>query len=101
MVKDQRFSKTFVVFSTTVLLMLFLLSGLVNLAPVYADDGKTQVDNQGTPRIQVDRDYVDYGEIPLEQIVKHRTIIKNVGDAPLVIDDCHAGIIHTKALEGC
>lgn len=101
MVKAYRFGNTLIAFSAIVLLFMFLVAGSVNPALVYADESRSSSDNQGAPRIEVDRDYVDYGEIPLEQIVKHRTIIKNVGDAPLVIEDCHAGIIHSRAIEGC
>ena len=101
MVKADRSCKTLIAFSAIVLMFLFFFVASVNPALVYADESQPRSNNQGAPRIEVDREYVDYGEIPLEQFVKHRTIIKNVGNAPLVIDDCHAGIIHSKAIEGC
>ncbi len=101
MVKADRSGKTLIAFSAIVLMFLFFFVASVNLALVYADESRPRSNNQGAPRIEVDREYVDYGEVPLEQMVKHRTIIKNVGDAPLVIEDCHAGIIHSKAIEGC
>ncbi len=96
-----RFKRIFMTVPGIILLQVLLFSGLAVIAPADADESQPQSNNQGAPRIQVDRDYIDYGAVPLEQKINHRTIIRNVGDAPLVIDDCHDGIIHTKVLEGC
>ena len=101
MLQVIRFKRIFMTVPGIVLLQVLLFSGLAVIAPADADESQPRSDNQGAPRIEVDREYVDYGEVPLEQMVKHRTVIKNVGDAPLVIEDCHAGIIHSKAIEGC
>ena len=55
------------------------------------------------PRIQVLAKSVDYGKIPVGQIVKHRFDLKNAGGAPLKITNTllPGGTIQTKALEGC
>jgi len=89
---------------SVVLVQVFLFSGWMVIAPAYAGEKDTPVNEKGTPRIQVDRDFVDYGEVPLQQMIKHRTVIKNVGDAPLKVGyNCpeHEGMIHTTVLEGC
>jgi hypothetical protein len=88
----------------TVVLAAFLFAGWVGIAPLFAAESDASAGVKGAPRIQVDRDYVDYGTIPLEQRIEHRTVIRNVGDAPLVLKNIcpeHEGMIHSKVLEGC
>lgn len=98
----SRFKRVLLVSLFGVLFQVFLLTGPGEVIPSQASDNQLLSDKQGAPRIEVDRDFVDYGTVPLEQRIEHSTIIMNVGDAPLKIENiCHNGIIHTKALEGC
>jgi len=101
---SSKVKKMLVALISVVFVQVFLFSGGIVIAPAYAGDNDTPVIEKGTPRIQVDRDFVDYGKVPLQQKINHRTIIKNVGDAPLKVGyNCpeHEGMIHTTLLEGC
>ncbi|HWU36898.1 MAG TPA: hypothetical protein VN203_04565 [Candidatus Acidoferrum sp.] len=52
--------------------------------------------NRG-PRLAVDRDLVDFGNVPFKKLVTARFHLRNVGDQPLVL----AVDPRVEAIEGC
>lgn len=98
MVQTVSSDKKFKFLVTALLLQAFLAVWVMGVSTAHAGQGQPSPDGKGAPRIQVDRDFADYGTVPIEQMVVHRTIIKNVGDAPLVLEKA---MIHTSVLEGC
>jgi hypothetical protein len=72
----------------TFLLMAFSLSA-------YAGDA--------SPKVQMERIFIDYGEIPAGKVLNPRFPFKNVGNATLEIaNQLFLGkFIQTKALKGC
>ncbi len=49
------------------------------------------------PRLAVDRDLIDFGPVPFEQIVRARFHVRNVGDEPLQL----VGSPEVVVVEGC
>lgn len=104
MVQTVGSDKKFRFLLTALLLQAFLAVWVMGVYSAHAGQSQSSPNSKGAPRIQIDRDFVDYGTVPIEQMIVHRTIIKNVGDAPLVLEkgcDEHEGMIHTSVLEGC
>ena len=50
----------------------------------------------GTPRLSVDRDEADFGEVPYGKIVQQTFLVKNTGTGPLIISD-----VRLRTQEGC
>lgn len=78
-----------------------LLVGLVALAVWQASapgsGPKVPVEVQGAPRIKVDRDEVDLGEVKLGQTVEVTFNVANVGDKPLRFAEAP----YVELVEGC
>lgn len=55
------------------------------------------------PRIRFEKTTIDYGKVPVGQIVSPRFLFKNTGHAPLLITNRFgfANFIQGKVLEGC
>lgn len=51
----------------------------------------------GSPRLQVDRDLIDFGEVPVGRMVKASFVLSNTGDQALTIS--HPPV--PEVLEGC
>lgn len=97
------FNKTLTSLLGIGVLQVLLFAGLIFVTPASGAEVNATA-GEGVPRIQIDKEFVDYGKVPIEQKVEHLTIVRNVGDAPLEITNLcheHAGMIHTKVLEGC
>jgi len=77
--------------------MILILSVLMLAAvALTACGGASSVPTQGQPRIFFYEDSVDLGTVPPGVTAHYTFHFRNVGDAPLVIEDVSA-----KALEGC
>ncbi len=51
----------------------------------------------GHPRIEVEEESFDFGRVPLNKVVSHTFLIKNVGDAPLILMEKPS----VRAVQGC
>jgi hypothetical protein len=52
---------------------------------------------QGGPRLAVDQELIDFGNLPFERMVRARFRLRNVGDQPLQL----AVNPQVEAIEGC
>lgn len=48
------------------------------------------------PRIAMEKDYLDFGKVAYDQVVRARFPFRNVGDAPLILKEASVSV-----LEGC
>lgn len=71
---------------------------LVAAALLGPDAGKrAAVEVTGQPRLKVDRQAIDLGEVPLGQVVEVAFVLTNVGDQPLQITQAP----YVEVVEGC
>ena len=62
------------------------------------DAGKrAAVEVTGQPRLKVDRQAIDLGDIPLGQVVEVAFVLTNVGDQPLQLTEAP----YVEVVEGC
>src|SRR3990172_6310584 len=59
--------------------------------------GRVAIEVSGQPRLQVDREVVDLGEVRLGQTVEVAFILANVGDQPLRVTEAP----YAEVVEGC
>lgn len=62
-----------------------------------AGGSSAPVEVQGTPRLKVDRETIDLGDVKLGQTVEARFRLTNVGDQPLRF----AEVPYIEVVEGC
>lgn len=55
------------------------------------------VEMAGQPNLVVDREQIDFGRVPVEQVVKPEFELSNTGDQPLQI----VGVPQVEVREGC
>jgi flagellar basal body-associated protein FliL len=55
------------------------------------------VETAGRPNLAVDREQIDFGKVPVEQVVKSEFELSNTGDQPLQI----LGAPQVEVREGC
>ena len=71
---------------------------LIAAALLGRDIGKrAAVEVTGQPRLKVDRQAIDLGEVPLGQVVEVAFVLTNVGDQPLQITQAP----YVEVVEGC
>jgi len=58
---------------------------------------KAAIEVTGQPRLKLDREVVDLGEIPLGKMVEVAFVLTNVGDQPLRVTDPP----YAEVVEGC
>ena len=62
------------------------------------DDGKRAVvEVTGQPSLEVDRQAIDLGDVPLGQVVEVAFVLTNVGDQPLQLTQAP----YVEVVEGC
>lgn len=85
---------------------LLLVSVLIMVAPVFASSEKCEGDlkkvavllsSVNPPRLQIDGDSIDFGQVPFNKHLEHTFRLKNSGRGPLFILETP----EVKALEGC
>jgi hypothetical protein len=59
--------------------------------------GKAAIEVTGQPRLKVDREVVDLGDVPLGRTVEAAFVLTNVGDEPLRVTDPP----YAEVVEGC
>lgn len=88
-----------------VLLLAACSSPGVSAAPTYgpppppkpAPSGQSVPAGASVPRVSVERDALDFGNVPFEKVVQANFVVKNVGTAPLRV----LGEPPLRTLEGC
>jgi hypothetical protein len=58
---------------------------------------KAEIEVQGAPRLKVDRDVIDFGDVRLGQTVTAEFTVTNVGDQPLRFSETP----YVELVEGC
>jgi hypothetical protein len=69
----------------------FFLFGRANNAPA------KPVDVAGQPNLVVDRERIDFGKVPMDQMVRAEFELSNTGDQPLQL----AGVPQVEVRDGC
>ncbi|MFQ5813668.1 MAG: hypothetical protein ACE5I2_10855 [Anaerolineae bacterium] len=64
--------------------------------PPVVDEEPAPASSEG-PRLVFDETGFDFGAVPLDAVVEHSFVYRNVGNAPLVLQDEPA----IEAVEGC
>jgi Lon protease-like protein len=59
--------------------------------------GRAAIEVSGQPRLRVDRELIDLGDVRLGQAVEVAFVLTNVGDQPLRVTDAP----YAEVVEGC
>ncbi len=93
--------------------ILILVGGIIGLVLlIYAFDKLTSTGNQiasydindpNVPKIEIQEKTYDFGDINLQDVVKHEFKLKNIGKDPLIVTDlltsCHCTTVVLKVAE--